>query len=106
MLSRGHPWASVGVLLSPLGVGEPQAGVLRASGVEEMQQSVAPPGLLHAAAIVKVFISALVEAFPHRCWPPFSVVVEGMVRLVVPVPKRRVWHRQAAPGVVAWRCAA
>ena len=59
---RGHPWASVGVLLGPRGVDQSQAGVLRAGGVEEVDQSVAPPGLvgglLLAAAIVKVFIGA------------------------------------------------
>ena len=63
-----HPWASVGVLLSPRGVDQPQVGVPRGGGVEEMDQSVAPSGvvggLLLAAAIVQVFIGALVEAFP------------------------------------------
>ena len=53
---RGHPWASVGVLLSPRGSDEPQAGVRRADGVEKVDQSVAPPGLvgglLRAAAVV------------------------------------------------------
>ena len=97
----GHPWASMGVLLSPRGVDESQAGVLHAGGVEEVDQSVAPPGvvggLLLAAAIVKVFIGALVEAFPHRCRPRVVVVGEGVVRPVVPMPRRRVWHRQAAP---------
>ena len=81
---RGHPWASVGVLLSPRGVDESQAGVPRAGGVEEVDQSVAPPGvvggLLLAAAIVKVFIGALVEAFPHRRRPLVVVVGEGRVR--------------------------
>ena len=37
-----HPWAGVGVLLSPRGVDEPQAGVPRAGGVEEVDQGVAP----------------------------------------------------------------
>ena len=96
----GHPWASLGVLLSPCGVDESQAGVPRAGGVEEVDQSVAPPGvvggLLLAAAIVKVFIGALVEAFPHRRQPPVVVVGEGVVRPVVPMPRHRVWHRQAA----------
>ena len=59
---RGHPRASVGVLLGPRGVDESQAGVPRADGVEEVDQSVAPPGLvgglLLAPAIVKVFIGA------------------------------------------------
>ena len=63
---RGHPWASVGVLLSPRGVDESRAGVPRAAGVEEVDQSVAPPGvvdgLLLPVAIVEVFISALVDA--------------------------------------------
>ena len=40
----GHPWAGVGVLLSPRGVDESQAGVPRAGGVEEVGQGVAPPG--------------------------------------------------------------
>ena len=97
---RGHPWASVGVLLSPRGVDKSQAGVPRAGGVEEVDQSVAPPGvvggLLLAAAIVKVFIGSLVEAFPHRRWPQVVVVGEGVVRPVVPRPRRRVRHLQAA----------
>ena len=97
---RGHPWASLGVLLSPRGVDESQAGVPRAGGVEEVDQSVAPPGvvggLLLAAAVVEVFIGALVEAFPHRRRPRVVVVGEGVVWPVVPVPRRRVRHRQAA----------
>ena len=40
---RGHPWASVGILLSPRGVDEPQAGVLRAGGVKKVDQGVSPP---------------------------------------------------------------
>ena len=60
----------------------------------------APPGvvggLLLAAAIVKVFIGALVEAFLHRCRPRVFVVVEGVMWPVVPMPGRRVRHRQAA----------
>ena len=52
---RGHPWAGVGVLLSPRGVEESQAGVPCAGGVEEVDQGVAPPGvvggLLLAAAM-------------------------------------------------------
>ena len=97
---RGHPWASVGVLLSPHGVDEPQAGVPRASGVEEVDQGIAPPwvvgGLLFAAAVVDLLIGVLFEAFPHGWWPPVVVVGEEVVRPVVPVPRRRVWHRQAA----------
>ena len=97
---QGHPWASVGVLLSPRGVDEPRAGVSRAGGVEEVDQNVAQPrvvgGLLLAATIVQVFIGALVEAFPH-CRPPRVVVVgEGVFRPVVRMPRCRVWHRQAA----------
>ena len=75
---RGHPLASVGVLPSPCGVDQSQAGVPRAGGVEEVDQSVAPPGvvggLLLAAAIVKVFIGALVEAIPYRRRPRVVVV--------------------------------
>ena len=41
---RGHPWAGVGVLLSPRGVDKSQAGVPCAGGVEEVGQGVAPPG--------------------------------------------------------------
>ena len=97
---RGHPWASVGVLLSPCGVDESQAGVLRAGVMGEVDQSVAPPGLvgglLLAAAIVKVFIGTLVEAFPHRRRPRVVVVGERVVRPVVPMPRRCVWHCQAA----------
>ena len=85
---QGHPWAGVGVLLSPRGVDESQGGVPCAGGVEEVDQSVAPPGLvgglLLAAAIVEVFIGALVEAFPHRCRPRVVVVGEGVASPVVP----------------------
>ena len=95
---RGHPWAGVGVLLSPRGVDRSQAGVPCAGGVEEVDQGVAPPGvvggLLLAAAIVEVFIGALVEAFPHRRRPRVVVAVEGVVWPVVPMPRRRVRHRQ------------
>ena len=97
---RGHPWASVGVLLSPRGGDESQAGVPRAGGVEEVDQRVTPPGvvggLLLAAAIVEVFIGALVEAFPHRRRPRVVVVGEGVVWPVMPMPRRRVRHRQGA----------
>ena len=109
---RGHPWAGLGVLLSPRGVDKPQAGVPCAGGVEEVDQSVAPPGvvggLLLTAAIVEVFIAALVEAFPHRRRPRVVVVGEGVARPVVPMPRRCVRHCQAAlcRGVAAWRCAA
>ena len=41
--TQGQLWATVGVLLSPRGVDEPQAGVPRAGGVEKVDQSVAPP---------------------------------------------------------------
>ena len=55
---RGHPWAGVGVLLSPPWVDESQAGVPCAGGVEEVGRGVAPPGvvggLLLTAAIVEV----------------------------------------------------
>ena len=92
---RGHPWASVGVLLSPRGVHEPQAGVPRAGGVEKVDQSVASRGpvggLVLAPAVVEVFIGALVEAFPHRCRARVVVVGEVLARPVVPM-----WHRQAA----------
>ena len=75
---RGHPWAGVGVLLSPRGVDESQAGVPCAGGVEEVDQGVAPArlvgGLLLAAAIVELFIGALVEAFPHRRRPEESLL--------------------------------
>ena len=98
--ARGHRWASVGVLLSPLGVDEPQAGVPRVGGVEKVDPSVVAPGvvagLLFAAAVVEVLIGALVEAFPHRRWPRVVVVREGVARPVVPVPGRRVRQRQAA----------
>ena len=47
-------------------------------------------------AIVKEFIGALVEAFPHRRRPRVLVVGEGVVRRVVPMLRRRVWHCQAA----------
>ena len=97
---RGHPWGGVGVLLSPRGVGESQAGVPRACGVEEVDQGVAPPGvvggLLLVAAIVEVFIGALAESFRHHRRPRVVVVGEGVVWPVVPMPQRCVRHRQAA----------
>ena len=96
----GHPWASVGVLLSPRGVDELQAGFPRAGGVGEVDQSAVPPGvvgrLLLAAAIVQVFIGALAEAFPHRRQARVVVVRKRVVRPMVPMPRCRVWHRQAA----------
>ena len=58
-------------------------------------------GLLIVAAIVNVFIGALVKAFPHRRRPRVVVVGEGVVRPVVPMPRRRVWHRQVARVVVS-----
>ena len=97
---RGHPWAGVGILLSPRGVDESQAGVLSAGGVEEVGQGLAPSelvgGLLLTAAIVEVFIGALVEAFPHRRRPRIVVVGEGVAWPVVPMPRCCVRHRQAA----------
>ena len=90
----------MGVLLSPRGMDEPQEGVPCAGGVEKVDHGVALPGLvgglLFGAAVVEVLIGALVEAFPHCCRPRVVVAGEGMVRPVVPVPQRRVWHRQAA----------
>ena len=90
----------MGVLLSPGGVDEPQAGLLRASCVEEVDQGVAPPGVvggpLLATAVVEVFVGGLVEALPHRCWPSVVIVGEGVLQLVVPVLWRCVWQRQAA----------
>ena len=53
-------------------------------------------GLLLGAAIVEVFISALVEAIPHCRRPQVVVVGEGVVWPVVPMSRRRVRHRQAA----------
>ena len=98
--ARGHPWASVGILLSPRGVDEPRAGVPCASCVEKVDYGVPPPGvvggLLFLAAVVEVLIGTLVQAFPHRSRPRVVVVGEGVVQPVVPVPRRRVWHRQAA----------
>ena len=87
---RGHLRASVGVLLSPCGLDEPQAGVLRAGGVAKVDQGVTPPGVLggplFAAAVVEVLIGTLVETLPYRCWRRVVVVGEGVVRPVVPVP--------------------
>ena len=97
---RGHPWASVGVPFGPRWVDESQLGVSRAGGVEEVDQSVGPPGMVGGlrltAAIVKVFIGALVEALPHRRRPRVVIVGEGVVRPVVRMPRRRVRHRQTA----------
>ena len=53
-------------------------------------------GPLLAAAVVKVFIGAQVEAFRHHRRPRVVVVREGVVRPVVPMPRCRVWHCQAA----------
>ena len=97
---QGHPWAVVGVLPSPCEVDQSQAGVPCVGGVEEVDQGVAPPGLvaglLLAAAIVEVFIGALVEAFPHHRLPRVVVVGEGVASPLVPMPRCRVPHRQAA----------
>ena len=99
-----QPRAGVGVLLSPRGVDEPQAGVPRVGSVEHLDYGIAPSGMvdgpLLAAAVVEVLIGALVEAVPHRCWPWVVVVLQGVVRPVVPVPGRRSWHRQATPVAV------
>ena len=69
----GHFWASVGVLLSPLGVDEPLTRVLRAGVVEKLNQGVTPSGVvsgpLLGTAVVEVLVGALVEALRHRCWP-------------------------------------
>ena len=93
---RVHPWASVGVLLSPRGVDQPQAGVPCAGAVEGVDQSVAPPGmvggLMLTAAIVQVFISTLVAAVLHCREPRVIVVGEGVVQPVVPMPRCRVRH--------------
>ena len=103
----GHLWARVGVLLCPCGVDESQAGVLRASGVEEVDQSAVPPGvvggLLLAAAIVKELIGALDGAFPHNRRPRVVVVGEGLLRPVVPMPRRGLWHHHAARVAVPQR---
>ena len=97
---RGHPSAGLGVLLSPRGVDESQAGVPPAGGVEEVDQGVAPPGvvggLLLTAAIVEVFIGALVEGFSHRCRPRVVVVGKGVAWPVVPMPRHCVRHHQGA----------
>ena len=100
----GRPGSSVGrcgrPAVLPGGVDESQAGVTRAGGVEEVDQGVAPPGvvggLLLAAAIVEVFIGALIEALPHRRRPRVVVVGEAVSGPVVPMPRRCVRHRQAA----------
>ena len=44
----------------------------------------------------EVFIGALVEALPHRRRPRIVVVGEGVAWPVVPMPRRCVWHHQAA----------
>ena len=93
---RGHQWASVGVLLSPRGVDEPQAGISRAGGVEQVDQGFAPSGVvggpLLATSVVEAPVGALVEALPHHRWPWVVFVREGVVQPVVPVPGRRVRH--------------
>ena len=108
----GHPWAGVGVLLSPRGVDESQAGVLRAGGVEEVGQGIAPPGVvggpLLMAAIMEVFIGALVEALPHRRRPRIVVVGEGVgvARGAHATALRVAPSGGTCRGVAAWRCAA
>ena len=109
---RGYPWAGVGVLLSPRGVDESQAGVPRAGGVEEVDQGVVPPwvvgGLLLTAAIVEVFIGALVEAFLHRRRPRVVVVRErgGVARGAHATALCVAPSGGTCCGVAAWRCAA
>ena len=106
---RGHPWAGVGVLLSPRGVDESQAGVPRAGGVEEVDQGVAPSGvvggLLLTAAIVGVFIGALVEAPPsamgRRCRGRGGVARGAHATALCAAPSGGTCR-----GVAAWRCAA
>ena len=109
---RGHPWAGVRVLTSPRGVDESQAGVLRAGGMEEVDQGVAPPGvvggLLLAAAIVEVFIGALVEVFPHPR-RPWVFVVRGRGGVARGAHATALCAAQSGGtcrGVAAWRCAA
>ena len=101
---RAHPWASVGVLSTPCGVDEHQAGIARAGGVEQVDQGVAPSGVvggpLFVTAVVEVLVGALVEAPPHCCWPSVVIFRKGVVRPVVPVPGRRVCDRQAACAAV------
>ena len=96
----GDPRAIVGVLFSPPGVDEPQAGGPRAGGVEQVDWGVEPCGVvggrLLATAVVELLVGALVEALPHRCLLWVVVVWKGVVRPMVPVRERRVWHRQAA----------
>ena len=109
---QGHPWAGVGVLLSPRWVDESQAGVLRAGGVEEVDQGVAPARvvdvLLLAAAIVEVFIGALVEAFSHRrqrtgrrCRGRGGGARGAHAKALCAAPSGGTCR-----GVAAWRCAA
>ena len=99
----GHPWASVGVLLSPRGVD---------GGVEEMDQGLAPSGLvgglLLAAAIVEVFIGAMVEAFPHCRQPRVVLVGEGVsvARGAYATALCAAPSGGTCRGVAAWRCAA
>ena len=97
---RGHPWAGPGVLLSPRGPDESQAGIPCAGCVEEVDKGVAPPGVIGglplAAAIVEVLIGAFVEAFPHRRRPRVVVVGDWVAWPVVFTPRRCVRHRQAA----------
>ena len=90
----------MGVLFSPLWVVEPQAGVLPAGGVEQVDQAIVPSGVLgwplFGTAVVELLIGVLVQALPHRCLPWVVVVRKGVVGPVVFLTGRRVWHRQAA----------
>ena len=108
----GHPWAGVGVLLSPRGVDESQAGVPRAGGVEEVGQGIAPPGVvggpLLMAAVMEVFIGALVEALPA---PPSATDRRcrgrgGVARGAHATALRVAPSGGTCRGVAAWRCAA
>ena len=67
-----HPWTNLGVLPSPRRVDECQAGIPRAGGVEEVDQGVAPPGvvggLLLAAAIVP-YVLICIRYFTQWIYP-------------------------------------
>ena len=108
----GHPWAGVGVLLSPRGVDESQAGVPRAGGVEEVGQGIAPPGVvggpLLMAAIMEVFIVRIGRGTPA---PPSATDRRcrgrgGVARGAHATALRVAASGGTCRGVAAWRCAA
>ena len=98
---RGHWRTRVGVLFGPTGVDQLQAGVSCAGDAEQVDQGLAPPGVvlgpLPGSAVLEVLLGAFVETLLHHHWPRVVFSWEGMGRHMVSVPGRCVRHRKAAP---------